>query len=300
MNKKKTGSSGMVVKNTWFDYLNILFMIFFAFITLYPIYYVLIGSFNEGLDYTAGGVYFWPRKFTLDNYRVVLNDVRIWQGYLVTIGRTLLATTLHLLVTSMVAYAMSRRELRGKKIFYWINIITMFFGGGLIPYFIVIKYLGLFNDFLVYVIPAAYSVYNMIVIQNFFKTIPNEIKESATIDGANEYITFFKIMLPLSKPVLATVALWNIVGHWNSYFESMYYITNQKLYTLQYVLMRIINESTVPTGGIVPLPPDIFERISPKTVSLAAIMVSTIPVLLVYPFLQKYFTKGIVIGSLKG
>lgn len=300
MKKIKNGSTGMVLKNNMFDYINIIFMILFAFITLYPIYFVLIGSFNEGLDYTAGGVYFWPRKFTLDNYRVVLNDMRIWQGYLVTIARTTLATLLHILVTSMVAYAMSREELRGKKFFYWFNIFTMFFGGGLIPYFIVIKYLGLFNNFLVYIIPAAYSVYHMIIIQNFFKRIPSEIRESAIIDGANEYMIFFRIMIPLSKPVLATVALWNVVGHWNSYFESMYYVTNEKLHSLQYVLMRIINESTVPTGGIVPLPPDIFERISPKTVSLAAIIVSTLPVLLIYPLLQKYFTKGIYIGSLKG
>lgn len=286
---------------TWFDWLNTVVLVLFAFVCLYPLWNVIVGSFNDGIDYTAGGVYFWPRKFTWDNYQVVLNDMRIWRGYLVTIGRTLLGTFTHLLLTSVVAYGMSRRELPSPKFFHFFNVFTMFFGGGLIPYFIVLKYLGLINQFWVYIIPNMYSVYDMIIIKNFIRQLPEDLHESAVIDGASEYLIFFKIILPLSKPVLATVALWSIVFHWNSYLDSMYYVSDSSLYSLQYVLMRIINESSVPTGsGIVSLPAEMYERLNPKTVSLAAIIVSTIPVLATYPFLQKYFAKGVMAGSLKG
>ncbi len=296
----KCRKSKKVKKYNWFDVLNITLMILFGLATIYPLYNVLVGSFNDGVDYTAGGVYFWPREFTFNNYLVVLNDIRIWKGYGITLARTVLGTVTSILFTATVAYAMSRKNLKGKKVFYWINIITMFFGGGIIPYFMVLIWLGLINNFLVYIIPSLYSVYNMIVIQNFMKQVPEEIHESAVLDGAGEFTIFMRIMIPLSKPVLATIALWTIVYHWNSYMDSMYYITNPDLYSLQYVLMRIIKDSSLPTGGVVPLPPSVIESISPKTISLAAIIVSTIPVLCIYPFLQKYFAKGVMVGSLKG
>ena len=286
---------------TWFDWVNMALLVLFSFACIYPLWNVVVGSFNDGIDYTAGGVYLWPRKFTFDNYKVVLNDMRIWRGYLVTISRTLLGTFTHLLITSVVAYGMSRRSLPAPKFFHFFNIFTMFFGGGLIPYFLVLKYLGLIDNFWVYVIPNMYSVYDMIIMKNFIKQLPEELHESAVIDGAGEYHIFFKIIIPLSKPVIATVALWCIVWHWNSYLDSMYYVTSADLFSLQYVLMRIINESSVPTGGgIVTLPPGIYERLNPATVSLAAIIVSTLPVLITYPFLQKHFAKGVMAGALKG
>lgn len=289
-----------VKKTSAFDVINVTFMIIFAFMTLFPLYYVLVGSFNDGIDYTAGGVYFFPRMFTLNNYKVVLNDTRIWRGYLVTIGRTVLGTVFSLIFTSMVAFAMSRKRLRGRKFFYWINIFTMFFGGGIVPYFLVLKLTSLINTFWVYIIPALYSVYNMIVFQNFFNQIPEEIHEAALVDGASEFKIYYQIFIPLSKPIIATIALWTIVGHWNAYLDSMYYTTNPDLYSLQYVLMRIIKESSVPSGGIVPLPPSVTETVTAKTISLAAIIVSTLPVLAVYPFLQKHFANGVMVGSLKG
>ena len=289
-----------IKKTSVFDVINVTFMLCFAFMTLFPLYYVLVGSFNDGIDYTAGGVYFFPRQFTLNNYMVVLNDTRIWKGYLITIGRTLIGTLSSLIFTSMVAFAMSRKRLRGRKFFYWINIFTMFFGGGIVPYFLVLKLTGLINTFWVYIIPALYSVYNMIVFQNFFNQIPEEIHEAALVDGASEFKIYYQIFIPLSKPIIATIALWTIVGHWNSYLDSMYYVTNPDLYSLQYVLMRIIKESSVPSGGIVPLPPSVTETVTAKTISLAAIIVSTLPVLAVYPFLQKHFANGVMVGSLKG
>ena len=284
---------------TWFDWFNIVFMSLFCFITLFPIWYVLVGSFNEGLDYTMGGVWFWPRVWTLDNYLVVVTDAAIWKGYLVTIGRTVIGTITSVVFTSVVAYAVSRRNLRGRKVYYWIFMFTMFFGGGIIPYFILLKTIGLLNNFLVYVVPSLFSAYNMIVISVFFAQLPDSLCEAARIDGAGEYRILFTIVMPLSKPILSTVALWSIVGHWNSYLDSMYYVNDPDLYSLQYVLMRIINKSSVPTNPGVTLPPSLYETITAKTVSFAAIIVSTIPVLACYPFLQKYFASGFMVGAVK-
>lgn len=292
--------SGEVRKNNWFDVVNIGFFILFSFATLFPMWYVVVGSFNNGVDYTAGGVYFWPRVFTLDNYIVVVNDMRIWNGFLITVLRTVIGTVTGILFVAIVSYALSRKELKFHNFFYYFNIFTMFFGGGLIPTFMVIKMLGLLDSFWVYIIPGVYSVYNMIIMSSFFRGIPSELREAAYMDGAGEYTIFFKIFLPLSKPVLATIGLWTIVGHWNTYIDAMYYVTNEKLYPLQYVLMRIINETSTPSAGTSPLPPSIFENVSAKTISYAAMVISVIPILCVYPFLQKFFTKGIVVGSLKG
>lgn len=284
----------------WFVWVNTIFFIVFSLMTLFPVWYVIVGSFNNGVDYTAGGVWLWPRVFTWDNYRVVVNDMRIWQGFGITIARTVIGTVSSLLFVSLVAYAMSRKELKGRKFFYYANIFTMFFGGGLIPGFLVIKWLGLLNSFWVYIIPGIYSVYNMIIVRSFFAGIPSDLREAAYMDGASEYRIFFQIYLPLSTPVLATVGLWIIVGHWNTYLDAMYYVTNTNLYPLQYVLMRIINETSTPSSSTTQLPPMVFENVSAKTVSLAAIVISILPILCVYPFLQKYFTKGVTIGSIKG
>lgn len=288
------------LRNHWFDILNVIFFIVFSLITIFPIWFVIVGSFNNGVDYTAGGVYFWPREFSWDNYTVVLNDMRIWNGLKITVLRTVIGTISGLLFQSIVAYAISRPELKFRKLFYNFNLFTMFFSGGLIPTFMVIKMIGLLDSFWVYILPGIYSVYNMIILSSFFRGIPAELRGAAYMDGAGEYTIFFKIFLPISTPVLATVGLWLIVGHWNTYLDAMYYVTDESLYPLQYVVLRIINESSQATSGSTSLPPSIFENVSPKTVSYAAMVISTIPILCVYPFLQKYFTEGITVGSVKG
>ncbi len=287
--------------NNWFDYLNMGFMVLFCFITLFPLWAVLVGSFNQGLDYTYGGVYFWPRVWTLDNFYMVVIDKAIWRGYFITISRTVIGTVSSVLFTSIVAFGMCAKMLKLRKVYYWYMMITMFFGGGLIPYFVLIKTINLLNNFLVYVIPSLFSVYNMIVLMTFFNQLPESLCESARLDGAGEYRILFSIILPLSKPVIATVALWSIVGHWNSYLDSMYYVTDPNLYSLQYVLMRIINKSSIPTTGPggATLPPGITQTITAKTISFAAIIVSTVPVLICYPFLQKHFAQGATAGAIK-
>lgn len=283
-----------------FDVLNTIFMALFILMCIYPMIYVLAGSFNNGADYTGGGVYLFPRVFTLDNYSIVFRDSRLWTGYIVTLARTVIGIVTSILFTAIVAYAMSRKELPLKSVFYWLNIVTMFFGGGLIPYFLIIVQLNLYNSFLVYIIPGLYSVYNMIVISSFFKSIPEDLHESAIIDGASETRILFIIFMPLSKPVLATIALWVGVSHWNSFFDCMIYTRSPSLQTLQYFLIKVVKESSMPDFGSMNLPESVIENLSPKTISLAAIVVSVIPVLCVYPFIHKAFDSGVMIGSLKG
>lgn len=288
-NRKKT-------KVYLFDVINFLWMGLFCLCCIYPIYYVLVGSFNQGADYDKGGVYLIPRIFTFENYRIVLRKTEMWHSYLVTFGRTIIGTVTSVVYTSIVAYAMSRSNLKFKKAFYYINIFTMFFGGGLVPYFLIIKSLHLYDSFWVYIIPGLYSVYNMIVMSSFFKSISNELHEAAVVDGAGEFRIWWQIYLPLSKPVLATVALWAAVGHWNSYFDTMIYTASDKLHTLQYFLLKAISTSNMTEG----MPSDMLERISARTISLAAIIISIIPVLFFFPFVRKNFQSGIMIGSLKG
>lgn len=298
-NQLMVGSTGRKQKKHVFDWINVVLLLGFAALSVYPLIYVLAGSFSEGADYINGGIWLFPRVFSTENYQVVLNDMRLWKAYGVTIARTVLGTVTGLIFTAIVAYAMSRPNLIGKPFIYRFFIFTMFFGGGLIPYFLVINILGLFDSFFVYIIPALFSVYNMLVFVNFFKTIPEEIHESAVMDGASEFKIFFSVMLPLSGPVVSTVALWIAVGHWNSFFDTMIYTSNENLWTLQYYLMKVINESSMPAAGV-SLPIELLNKVAPETVSLAAIIISVIPIFVLYPLILKTLTKGVVVGSLKG
>ncbi len=283
-----------------FDYVLYGLMFLFLLTLLYPFWYVIVGSFSEGQDYNAGGVFLWPRVWSLSSYRVVLGDKNLYIGLFITTARTVLGTLTSLLFTAMVAYAMHGKDLIAKPFFYWFNIFTMFFGGGIVPFFLLIVNLGLYDSFFVYIIPGLYSVYNMIVISSFYKGISNELREAAMIDGAGEFTIFARIFLPLSKPVLATVGLWIAVGHWNSYYDTMLYTFSESLHTLQYYLMKIVLLSTVPENSG-SLPPEVLENTVSATISYAAIVLASVPVLCVYPVIQKKcFSTGIAVGSLKG
>lgn len=296
-NKISKKNKSKLNKMTAFDYINYALLILFAFITAYPIWYVLIGSFTNGDAYMSGGVWLVPKEFTLANYKVIVSDNTLWYAFRNTILKTVVGTATSLLFTSIVAYAMSRKNLKFKKAFRALNLFTMFFSGGLIPYFVLINYLGLYDNFLVYIIPSLYSVYNMIIISSFFTSISDSLHEAAIVEGANELQIYWNIYMPLSKPVLATVALWSAVGHWNSYFTTMIYTNGQnRLITLQYYLMGVINKSNYSPN----VDPSILLEVSSQTVSFAAIIIATLPILFVYPFLQKYFTKGAQLGATKG
>lgn len=301
LGKYRRRFSGLMNRKNGWDYLMTAFMFLFLFICVYPFWYVLIGSFSDGGDYMRGGIYLWPRKISLQNYMVTLIDSRLWIGLRVTFLRTVVGTVTHVLFTAMVAYAMSRSDLPLRTPIYWFNMFTMFFGGGLIPFYIMLKQLKLINTFWVYIIPGLYSVYNMIICSNYFHSIPEELHESAMLDGASEFRTFAQLYLPLSAPVLATVALWVAVGHWNSFYDSMVYTTDRSLQTLQLFLYKMIKTSEfVSSADMGGLPANMQQNVTQTTVRYATIVVSTVPILCIYPFLQRFLTKGIMLGSLKG
>ncbi len=284
-----------------FNTANTLLMLLVIFITLYPFWHTLVGSFNEGIDYMRGGVHFWPRKFSTENYRIVFINESIINSYMVTLLRTITGIITHLLVTSVFAYAFSRKILMGKRIYAIICLIPMFFSGGLIPTYLLYKSLGLLDNFLVYIIPGMFSFWNVLIFQAFFRGIPDSIIESAKIDGAGEYRIYVTLILPLSKPVLAAIALFVGVFHWNSFFDSMMFTSSEGLQTIQLFLMKIIRTKeaaatmleSVSSGSE-------YRKTTSTTIQLATMMVTTAPIIALYPFLQKYFVKGIMIGSIKG
>jgi putative aldouronate transport system permease protein len=273
-----------------------------AFLTLYPFWYILVGSLNDGMDYMKGGVYFWPREFTIMSYQTVFGYADIVDAYLVTIARTILGTASHLIFTGIFAYAFKKRDLAFKGVYATICIIPMFFGGGLIPYYMLIRQIHLYDNFLVYIIPGLFSFYNVLIFQAFFREIPDSIVESAKIDGAGEYRIFFSLILPISKPVFAALALFTAVGHWNSYYDSLLFTQSNALQTVQLFLMRIIRSKDFAATLSVQIPTVGIEARKPSstTIQYATMICTALPIIVIYPFLQKYFTKGLLIGAVKG
>jgi len=275
-------------------------MLFICFVCIYPIWYVIVNSLNDATDALMGGIYWWPRQFSLQNYRTVFSDNSVLQAFKVTIAKTLIGTTVNVFFTAMVAYSLSKKNLIGRKYYMAFGTITMFFSGGLIPTFLLFKGLGLLNNFWVYVIPAAFNFFNLLIMINFFREIPEALEESAKIDGANDFTIFRKVILPLSKPVLATIALFAGVGQWNDYFGGLMYITdNRSLEPIQTYLYRMVAQvqSSQMAGSIAS---NISAKDSTSTaIKLAAMVITTLPICCVYPFLQKYFVKGMMIGAVK-
>ena len=280
-----------------FELFNYTFIILLSFIFLYPFWYILVLSVNEGVDTLRGGVYFWPRKFTLGNYRVVINKA-FWNAMFISIARTTIGTFGSILTTAMVAYALSQKELMLRKIFTTIFFITMLFGAGLIPYYLQIKNLGLLNNFWVYVLPGLFSVWNMIVMKTSFKSnIPDSLIESCRIDGAGYTSIFFRFVLPLSLPMLAALSLFTAVGHWNEWFTGAYFITDLKLHPLQTYLYRVlktVEAATLASSAGSSNMSAIREAslynpkaITTTSVKMAMIMLTTAPILVIYPFLQQ-------------
>lgn len=286
-----------------FSIFNTIVMIVIMFLTIAPFWFSLVGSLNEGLDYMRGGVYFWPREFTWGNYIAVFSDPSIYSAYLVTAARTILGTLLHVLFTALVAYGMSRPNLKGKPVYLIYIMLTMFFAGGLVPTYLLYRDLGLLDNFLVFIIPSMFSVWDLMILLSFFRSIPETIIESAKIDGAGEYRIFLRFIIPLAMPALAAISLFNGVGHWNSYFDSLMFTTSESLQTIQLFLMRVVTDATFAQGmgaQAAQLVPQQAKKISPETLKLAMMIATTAPILAIYPFLQRYFVKGIMIGSIKG
>jgi putative aldouronate transport system permease protein len=275
-------------------------MLAICFVSLYPVWYTVVISFNDSGDALRGGIYWWPRKFSLESYKTVFQDTTIIRAFAVTVLRTLIGTVTSVFFTAMVGYALSKKHIMGNKFYTILGTITMFFGGGLIPYFITLKNLGLYNNFLVYIIPSLFNFYNMIIFRSFFNELPAGLEESARLDGANDLMIFIRIVIPLSAPVIATIALFNGVGHWNDYFTGVMYINDAELQPIQTYLFRIIASASA-SKTVVAMPAGVTaQQVSSQSVRLATMVVTTFPIMCVYPFLQKYFVKGMLIGSIKG
>ncbi|MBU3113411.1 carbohydrate ABC transporter permease [Clostridium lacusfryxellense] len=274
-----------------------------AFLTLYPFWNTLVISFNDGLNTTLGGITFWPRKFTIENYKAVLNDAMFIKALIVTIGRTVIGTFMAMFFTSIYAYGLSKKYLKGKKIYMIFSVITMYFSGGLIPIYLLIRSLGMINSYAALVVPSLVGVYNMIILRTFFMGIPEEIEESAKLDGCNHIRTFFSIILPISGPAMATISLFTAVYFWNEWFTAGIYINDAAKLPIQNYLMNVMNSSNYAeqmaklTGGIGKFT---ISTVTSRSLQAATIMVATLPIVMVYPFVQKYFVKGVLVGSVKG
>jgi len=277
----------------------ILLVVFFA--CLYPFYLSIVLSLNEGVDASAGGIYFWPRKFTLDNFSAFLRDKSWTDALLITVSRTVLGTFITVFVTTMVAYGLSIKDLVFRKIYIGLFVFAMYFHGGIIPYFIVLRSLGLLNNFAVYIIPGALSLFFVLVSISFFQSIPSEIAESARLDGAGELLIFLRIILRISTPLLATIAIFSAVGQWNSWFDTAFFaMGNKKIRTMGYMLMTVINKTIGRTNMSLDAASQAGSNVTSLSVQLAAMLIAVFPILTVYPFFQKYFISGLTLGSVKG
>ena len=290
-----------------FNVINIIILSLLSASFLYPFWNTCVLSFNDSLDTLRGGIYFWPRIFTLDNYKAVLADATIYRAYVITILKTVIGTLTSVTFTGMFAYGLSKKKLMFRNFYLTICTITLFFSGGLIPTYLLYRSLGLLDNFMVYIIPGLWSVGNMLVMKSFFVGLPNALEEAAEIDGCNHLQIFFQIIIPLSMPVISTVALMNAIAHWNGWFDAYIYINNETLYPLQTVLMKIINQSNMITamksGEMFQSQTDVSVSsgmVTSEGIKMATMMVTVGPIILVYPFFQKYFAKGMTIGSVKG
>lgn len=283
-----------------FDVFLYVFLALLALIFIYPFWTVIAMSFNSASDTMRGGIILWPREFSLNNYQAVFKDDAVYKAYMITISRTVIGTITYLLCTSSFSYALSKKYLLGRKFYLNLCIITMFFSGGMIPGVLNIYNLHLNENYLVYIIPGLYSVYAMLIFKSFYRSLPVSLEESAKIDGANDLQVFFRIVLPNSTAVLATMGLQNAVSQWNAWFDAYLYMTNSPdLWPMQLLLQRVIASATNLDAAIANNPSLTVGSISSYSVQLATIVVTIGPIILIYPFFQKYFVKGMMLGAVK-
>ncbi|KKI92402.1 sugar ABC transporter permease [Bacillus sp. SA1-12] len=287
-----------------FDALNYSFLTIVMVVTLYPFLNVLAISLNESTDTVRGGIYIWPREFTFSNYLEIAKYENLVTGFINSVLRTVIGTVLGVFVQAMVAYTLSRADFQGRKFVSTFIVLTMYFSGGLIPGYMLIRDLGMMNSFWVYILPGLVSAFNIIIIRSFMDGIPFSLQESAKMDGANDFTIFYRIILPLCKPVLATIALFIAVGQWNSWFDTyLYNSMNESLTTLQYELMKILDNTSM--GGNMdanqmrPNAEQQSKMVSPESIKMAITMVTVVPIMLVYPFVQRFFIQGMTLGAVK-
>lgn len=282
------------LSGTIFDSFNNLFFILLACTTVYPFLYLFTLSLSPA-DASFATIRIIPEKVTLFNYTTVLSHNLISTGFTNSLVRTVLGTVLSVIVTIMTAYVLSKRYLPHRTFWTILVTFTMFFSGGLIPAYLLVKNLGLMNSMWALILPGLIQTFQLIVARNFLMTIPEALEESAKIDGAGEFTVLFKIVIPLSLPIIATLSLWTAVWHWNAWFDSLIYLSDAKKQVLMVVMRNVVLAGQMPD-----VDPTFDQAVNPETIKAATVMVTTIPIIIVYPFLQKYFVKGMLIGSVKG
>ena len=283
-----------------FDLILILISLCILIVIAYPLYFVIIASFSQPEAVLGGKLRFWPIGFNLDSYKMVLSEPKVWIGYRNTLLYTVLGTAINLVLTTLAAYPLSRKDMPARTFFTFVISFTMLFGGGMIPVYMVVKNLKLTDTIWSMMIPNAIATYNLLVMKNYFQTsIPDELQEAAAIDGCNHVQTLLKVVLPLSTPILAVILLFYAVGHWNAFFNAVLYLRKQELFPLQIILRDILLQNSLEAvGGDLT---GMYEKVMRgETMKYALIIVASAPVIILYPFIQKYFVKGIMVGAIKG
>lgn len=287
-----------------FEFVNIAVLLLFCLTIVYPFWQQIVLSFSKPAEAGLIGLHLYTLDPTLDAYKRIFFGGVIFNAYYWTVYRTVVGTILTVTVSSMLAYPLAKTYLWGRKFWLWIVVFTMFFGGGLVPTYLLIRDLHLTNTIWSLILPGLCSAWYIIILRNFFYSIPEELEESARMDGANDLFIFFRIVIPLSAPVIATVTLWTMVGHWNAWFDALMYITGNKIKVLQILLREVLNDANQMSGAsnlLVPNEQDLQgEQYSPENIKAAILMVVILPIVCVYPFLQKHFVKGILVGAVKG
>ncbi|MCI8386228.1 MAG: carbohydrate ABC transporter permease [Acutalibacter sp.] len=284
-----------------FDIINIILLIAVTLVILYPLYFIVIASFSDPLEVLAGKVVLYPKNFSLDAYGMVFKDSSIMTGYRNTIFYTVFGTALNITLSVLAAYPLSRRDFIGRQFLTMVLTVTMFFSGGMIPLYLTVTSLGLLDTVWAILLPGAISVWNVVIIRTYFQTsIPFELTEAAMVDGASNFQLLFRVVLPLSTPVIAVMVLFYGVAHWNAFFNALIYINSKQLYPLQLVLRSILIQNTPSDEMMADLDTAASRQLLAETIKYALIVVATAPIIAVYPFLQKYFVKGIMVGAVKG
>ncbi|MEK4248949.1 carbohydrate ABC transporter permease [Paenibacillus sp. FSL W7-1287] len=290
-----------IMRKDWdsrvFDTINITCLSIVLILILVPLWNVVISSFSSSKALAEGGFIFWPSELSLENYRAVFRDDSIGQSFFISAAKTVIGVLTHVLFCAMVAYGLSKSNVRGRKFYVTMGVITMFFSGGMIPTYLLIKSLGLLNSFWVYIIPALLSFYDVIILMNFFRNVPSSLEESAKIDGAGDWRVFLSIFIPLSMPAMATIAMFNGVNQWNDFMTTKLYVTNEALYPLQMKLYEIIVQSQ--TQSMQNIGGSVIIETTTKGVQLATIVITTLPIVAIYPLLQRYFISGMMLGAVK-
>jgi putative aldouronate transport system permease protein len=299
-------SSTLASRKSWsdriFDIIVYFIVTFVVVVTIYPFLNVLAISLNDSIDSVRGGITIFPREFTWDNYAKIFSFTGLVTGFKISLLRTILGTFLGLLTASMLAFTIAREDFQGRKFVSTFLALTMYVSGGLIPAYMLIRDLHLMNTFAVYILPGAVSAFNVFVIRSFIDGIPYALQESAKLDGANDFTIYWRVILPLAKPALATIALFLAVGQWNAWLDTyLYNGSNEALTTLQYELMKVLQSTTTGNGGDYRsnIVSQATNQVSPESIKMAITIVVTVPILLVYPFLQNYFVKGMTLGAVK-